>query len=602
MEITEVPLDIIVPHQSIGVVMMQPFLEINFEDEPFVWSTGKANQQIALIEQTLQLAMSQPANQYVNFTVFPEYSVPGITGIAAIERILLSNQWPLNAIVIAGIDGLDKAEYEELLNAEIETIAHVENLPDRVPPDEWINCCITWVKTNNGVRRWVQPKLAPAQLENNVVAERMFRGQGVFVFNGSFDNGTECRFLTLICFDWIDANSGLWQVMGAVNDQSTANREINLFFVIQYNPKPNDNLFLEYARRYFEEPNTSPRLNRSLGALVFANTAGRSDAGLVSNFGYSCVICGPCQCFDTAGCPPTFAIDAEKLRAVPNLKRCREALLRENGACIHSFGLRLPRWIDPNVGNRSHPIENAVVYSLGGGVNEPRTSGSTIAAIVKWCNDHLTTVEMLLHNNPAHPLKASMDASQQATVEAVRRRPHDELASVINLLSVAISSEKSQRKSDKWTTVGNRKMQNVDNWVSDDERLISFLIWALTILRLSHQIEVAASPAHGTLRINNELYDVAVVCGPDHDECERNARDQLPRKSPRHVLVITKDLLHGKRRKRKGQIDDTGEPLLDIANPNAAWHFCDYADLISTVDGAPDHATLVARINEALAL
>ena len=195
-----------------------------------------------------------------------------------------------------------------------------------------------------------------------------------------------------------------------------------------------------------------------------------------------------------------------------------------------------------------------------------------------------------------------MDAAQRETVEGVRRRSHDALASVINLLSVGISLEKTQPNTDKWTTVATRKIQNVDNWDSEDVRLTAFLVWALTILKLSHQIEVAASPAHGTLRMNNELYDVAVVCGPDHDECERNARNQIARKSSRHVLVITKDLLHGKRRKRKGQIDDTGEQTLDIANPNAAWHFCDYADLISTVDGAQDQATLVARVNEVLAL
>src|SRR6266446_1873242 len=111
MQITEVPLDIIVPHQSIGVVMMQPFLEINFNDEPFIWLTNKADQQIALIERTLQLVIDRPANQHINFTIFPEYSVPGLNGIAAIERILSDNKWPVNSVVIAGIDGLKKADY-----------------------------------------------------------------------------------------------------------------------------------------------------------------------------------------------------------------------------------------------------------------------------------------------------------------------------------------------------------------------------------------------------------------------------------------------------------------------------------------------------------
>ena len=398
----------------------------------------------------------------------------------------------------------------------------------------------------------------------------------MFVFKASFDNGTESRFMTLICYDWIDGRSGLWDVLTAFNDQSTANREINIFFVIQHNPKPNDNLFMEYARRYFEEPNTCPRLNRAGGALVFANTAGRPDAGLVTRFGFSSLICGPCRCFDEAGCPPTFAIKTERLRNVPNLKQCREALLRENGACIHTFGLRLPRWIDPNVSDRAHPIENALVHPLDNGANEPRTTSDIIPAIVKWCSDHLITVEMLLNGNPQHPLKGTLDASQQQTVETIRRRTHDALGTLMNLLSVAISIQESLLTTDKWTSIGNRRVHNVDYWDDDDVKSLEFLVYPLTILALSHQIEVAESPAHGTLRIKNELYDVAVVCGPNHDECERNARNRFERKPSRHVLVITKDLLRGfKRRKRKSQIDDTGDSALDIANPGDAWHFCD---------------------------
>lgn len=604
MNTVEVSVDIVLPHQSIGVVMMQPFVDLDINHEPFIWKANKKNQQIALIEETLALAIRRPANKDVNFTLFPEYSVPGIDGIVAIERILSSDAWPVNTVVIAGVDGLEKGLYSTLFDdGTIETVAHEQNRPALVPDGEWINPCITWVKSNDSLRRWIQPKLAPAQLENNVVAQRMFRGQGVFVFNGNFDNGTEGRFATLICYDWIDAHTGLWEVLKTFNDQSIANREINLFFVIQHNPKPNDNLFLEHARRYFEERNTFPRLNRTAGSLLFANTAGRQGVGLVTKFGFSSLICGPCECFDEAGCPPTFAISTEKLRSVANLKRCREALLRENGACVHSFGLRLPRWIDPNVADRAHPIENALVHSLGGPTNEPRTTGGTIPAIVKWWNDHLTTVELLLNDKAAHPLKASLDASQKAIVDEVRRRTYDVLSSLVNLVSVAISIQESQGNADKWTSVGKRRIHNVDNWDAEDVRSLAFLIWALTILRLSHQIEVAASPAHGTLRINNELYDVAVVCGPNHDECERNARDRLARKPSRHVLVITKDLLRGsKRRKRKAQIDDAGESSLDITNPSNAWHFCDYTDLISTIDAAVDDAALTASVNEVLAL
>jgi len=212
-------------------------------------------------------------------------------------------------------------------------------------------------------------------------------------------------------------------------------------------------------------------------------------------------------------------------------------------------------------------------------------------------------VESLLKIDPANPLKPQLDAAQLATVEDVRRKEADALADLVNILSVAISVQESQDNSDKWTNVGKRKVQNVDNWDADDAKGLALLVWALAILRLSNEIEVAASPAHGTLRVNNELYDVAVVCGPDHDQCERNARERFARNSSRHVLVITKDLLHGfKRRKRKAQIDDTGNSSLDIANPSSGWHFCDYTDLISTVNVATNQATLATHVTEVLAL
>jgi hypothetical protein len=603
MEPTEVSLTLTVPHESIGVVTMQPFVKqsIDVNKEPFAWETAKKAAQITAIEETLRLAISRPANQHISFTIFPEYSVPGIDGINAIERILLTEEWPAQTVVIGGIDGLSKNDYGRLFDGPaIETHVHEGNKPDRLADDEWVNCAITWVKSADRLRRWVQPKLAPAQLEDNVVAQQMFRGKGVFVFKCSFDNDTECRFMTLICFDWIDPNTGLEQVLDAINGHSTANREINLFFVIQHNPKPNDNLFVENARLYFEKPDMAPRLSRAEGAVLFANTAGSEHVGWVESYGFSCVICASCNCFDESGCPKTFAINTERLRGVANLKRCREALLRENGACVHSFGLRLPRWINRNPGDRAHPIENAFVHSLTGDIDEPRTTGGRIAAIVKWSNDHLMCVESLLVGNPANPLKDALDTTQRETVEGVRRKDAQALAVLVNLLSVTIGSKSDQGK---WTKVGPREMHNVDNWDADDSKNLASLVWALAVLKLSHDIEVANSPAHGTLRVNNDLYDVIIVCGQDHTECDRNAHDVFVRNSSRRVLVVTRDVTHNfKKPKRPAQIDDPGDTSLDIADPNSGWRYCDYGELISTVTIAADEAALTSEVNGVLAL
>lgn len=103
--------------------------------------------------------------------------------------------------------------------------------------------------------------------------------------------------------------------------------------------------------------------------------------------------------------------------------------------------------------------------------------------------------------------------------------------------------------------------------------------------------------------MNNDLYDVIVVCGPDHAECDRNSHDVFARNPSRRVLVITRDVPHNfKRPKRPAQIDDPGDTSLDIANPNSGWQYCDYGELISTVNLAANAAALRAEVNAVLAL
>src|SRR5262249_24374433 len=144
----------------------------------------------------------------------------------------------------------------------------------------------------SGLQRWIQPKHAPARLEKNVNAS-MYRGQAVQVFRCRFSNDVESRFLSLICFDWIDTDSGLWNLLNQYALTSASTREIHLLFVLQYNDKPNDNLFLENARKYFEEPNTCPTLNRKDCAIVFANTAGGDVPGRHEQFGFSSLVLHP---------------------------------------------------------------------------------------------------------------------------------------------------------------------------------------------------------------------------------------------------------------------------------------------------------------------
>lgn len=91
--------------------------------------------------------------------IFPEYSIPGLAGIAQVESILRTADWPPGAIVIGGIDAISKPDLATLINepnTHMDTTRH--SLAD-IGNEQWINCAFTWVKAaDETVERWIQPK------------------------------------------------------------------------------------------------------------------------------------------------------------------------------------------------------------------------------------------------------------------------------------------------------------------------------------------------------------------------------------------------------------------------------------------------------------
>ncbi len=256
LEIEEVPLDITIPNHEVGMVIMQPFVELTTDREPYRWQAEKKNMQIKRIVRTLEIAKQvKHGCEKTHFTIFPEYAIPGLQGVREIQDILKNKSWNNGTIVVGGIEGLTKDEYSTLCNADI-TQVHEKNKADRVRDDQWVNCCITWVKQQDGtLRKWIQPKLIPSWLEKNITCNSMFRGNSVYLFKGKFENGVDYCFLFLICFDWIGQigfSEGIWAVLSEVNTHwaNSDRKDINSIFVLQHNPEPNHCDFLENARKY----------------------------------------------------------------------------------------------------------------------------------------------------------------------------------------------------------------------------------------------------------------------------------------------------------------------------------------------------------------
>jgi hypothetical protein len=195
---------VVLPADRVGMVMAQPYLSLT-STEPYRCTEETKRKQLLVLTDTLKVARAAwHGVSRTHFTVFPEYSIPGPDGIALVDTALGATDWPNGTIVIGGTDALSRPEFEALALASGTHLDTNHNALDGIGQHEWINCGVTWVKAANGtIERWLQPKLAPAWPEQKVLYQNMFHGRSVFGFRGPLENGTQYRFSTLVCFDWV---------------------------------------------------------------------------------------------------------------------------------------------------------------------------------------------------------------------------------------------------------------------------------------------------------------------------------------------------------------------------------------------------------------
>ena len=144
------PLGIVLPSDRVGVVLAQPYLHLTTA-EPFKCLEEAKSAQLGAIRETLEVArLAAHGAEKTHFTLFPEYSIPGLEGVALIEEVMNSESWPSATIVIGGIDALTKLEYSSLAHAPHSHFDAVANAPHRVRDNEWVNCSVTWVKVSIG--------------------------------------------------------------------------------------------------------------------------------------------------------------------------------------------------------------------------------------------------------------------------------------------------------------------------------------------------------------------------------------------------------------------------------------------------------------------
>lgn len=580
------------PTHLVGMVVMQPFLDLT--GEPFRCLPDRKPAQLAAIERTLAIARTADHGaERTHFTLIPEYCIPGLEGIARIEAHLRDQSWPTGTIVIGGTDALSREDYATVCEGPDTSVDGARNGPDRVQDGEWINCCVTWVKTGTGqLRRWLQPKLAPAWPEQNITHTRMFRGGSVFLFRCAFENGTPCRFFSLLCFDWVGVVGGQTipqRVLARIHAQG---QEVSLswVFVPQHNERPSHAAFLTGVAQFFEEAN-SPLVFRHRCSVLFLNTAGRKTPGHATTNGCTGLVLSPLSPFDLEGCHPTYSGKPRLLRGSDALGRCKDTLFREKGACIHSFSQNL--LVDLGAGGRTLPLHRAHVHSIAPGVEDPRAPGTYVSACVKWVNDSLDDLPCLSQQVHGAALASAIAASHQANVALLRVVESSRLETAIDCAT--------------WRARDVQRAPAADDWGGDQTTALAHLTHTLDILRLGGTTLDFARPAvQAAATLRHRDMEVLAVSGPSHEDCFEHVEKRFVLPARRQVLIVTRDPQNAPRlRRQRSILRPTAESALGaetkITDASSAGIHVAFRDLLDLYIAAPTAAALEEALYARLA-
>ncbi len=580
------------PSDRVGMVIAQPFLSLT-DAEPYQCTPQAKPEQLAMLADTLAVARDAPhGEQKTHFTIFPEYSIPGLDGISLVEQALRAADWPTGTIVIGGIDALSKSDFETLTGEPDTHLDTTHNGLNRIAQNEWVNCAIIWVKGENEiVERWLQPKLLPAGPERNTQFQEMFRGDSVFVFKGPFNNDAQqYHFSSLVCFDWIATQNGeiVWRGVLDALQQEVAPNELSLswLFVIQHNNKPSHDTFLSEVRGFFDQ-NIAPNVRRDRTCLVFANSAGKALPGRAITHGSTSLIFSGQAQFEEPVCKPTFSNGGQRYRLSTLLSAYKDVFFRECGACIHSFVQINAGSLTAGPAGRRLAVEQAFVYPLNN-TEDPRVPARPVPACIKWLNDELDDLPSLTATYSTTPLATQVDSAHQGTIAALRTLSHQSTTHAVNLAAIE------------------PKGKHADEWDQTETDALKHVVHTLDIISIGFTTsDYGADQAHATAIINNQTVDILAIRGTSHPVCIEHSKNFLP--SPRRqVLLISRDDPDNNPwSKRFGSFLQPESTRLgqevDITDPASGLLHLGYRNLLDIFMDSTTVADIQGRINAELA-
>lgn len=590
-EVMEISLKLTFPSDWIKMVAMQPHIHLTDTKPSFKWPDSEKEKQIAGIKRTLEIAMEQQAH----FTLFPEYSIPGLKGIRVINDVIANSDWPNGTIIMGGIDGLSKEEYQQLCTLP-NTNCHPNSGPDYVGKTEWVNCSVTWVKDNHGnhgnITKYVQPKISPAKDESLTPLKSFFRGSVVNFYKGTFSRPDstfyEFSFFSLICFDWIDQSSGCRINERVLQHLNTTQRTLEWIFLLQHNLKPNHPPFLDSTRHFFNN-SICNNVIRHDSVVIFANTASDDKPTSYSpnNFACSSVVFHPSAnvLSDERISRPTICSKRGKYR---NLDTCHDIVFREMGACIHSFKIHIPRFSPLDSSGRCLPIEQAYVHPINDGAYDPRLPGGEVPACTKWVNDNLDDTIPLNNHIHINHLSVEAENSHAIVVNHIRQLSADKHELNIHYAS---AFHLPKLEGDIW--------RNVDNWNQEEENALKHMLYTLAMINIAYTTDLQNNELHATIIVNDKPVEVITIRGATHDDCFTYFKEYVPIAISRKIFLITQD--DNSSIITQGQVKKFAEiPSSEykITQPGSCYRIKDYQTIqqaIQLKDSTDDFKEEIAR-------
>ncbi|MGA2233967.1 MAG: hypothetical protein ABSG23_00610 [Terriglobales bacterium] len=419
----------------------------------------------------------------------------------------------------------------------------------------------------------------------------MFRGNSVFAFNGPFDNGTQYRFCSLVCIDWV-ANLNSQKAWRSVMDdlrqqaaQARAELSLSWLFVIQCNRKPSADSFLTEVAGFFDQT-AFPNVRRDRACLVFANSAGKPVPGRAELYGGSSVVFSGHTLFEKPTCKPTFSNGGPRFRSSTLLSAYHDIFFRERGACIHSFAQTNPNSLNAGAAGKTIALRRAYVFPLNS-VTDPRAPGDEVPACIKWLNDELDNLPSLSMSHQTALLVNQADAAHQVTVGSLRALQPQSAHHAVKLAA----QESTARHEDEW-----------DNTESE---AVAHLVHALDILGVGFPTRtVGTDPSHATILVNNKTVDVLVIRGFTHQSCIEHSKKFLGNPQ-RQVLLVSRDRDNTRWLQRFGTFLQPKSSMLDqepkITDPSSGSLYLGYQNLLEVFLSSTTAAAIEGGVRAQLA-